>query len=204
MEARPLAELAVPGLELCRGLAIADDGVDPRADFLHLFEVGILKGRQHVRPVRSSRGNCWILARMRRDRSVQPSWTRSSSAVPPAWFAVKFSSQRCCQPGDAMAENQFGIDRRVGADIDRRRRALENVELLAGAGQIRHALHGRGAGADDADALVGELFHRRARGIAAGVVVIPPAGVERMSLEVFDAGNARKFRARAAARCPCR
>ena len=31
--------------------------------------------------VRSSRGNCWILARIRRDRSVQPSWTRSSSGV---------------------------------------------------------------------------------------------------------------------------
>ena len=87
----------------------------------------------------------------------------------------------------------FWIDRRVGADIDRRRRALENVELFAGARQIRHALHGGGAGADDADALVRQLVHRRARGIAAGVVVIPPAGVERMSLEAFDARYARQF-----------
>jgi len=49
-----------------------------------------------------------IRSRMRRDRSVQPSLTRSSSAVPPAWLAVKFSSQRCCQPGVAMEANHSG------------------------------------------------------------------------------------------------
>ena len=40
--------------------------------------------------------------------SVQPSCTRSSSAAPPAWLAVKFSSQRCCQPGVAIPANQSG------------------------------------------------------------------------------------------------
>ena len=30
------------------------------------------------------------------------------SGEPPAWFAVKFSSQRCCHPGVAMPENNCG------------------------------------------------------------------------------------------------
>ena len=29
-------------------------------------------------------------------------------AVPPAWLAVKFSSQRCCQPGVLMVANHSG------------------------------------------------------------------------------------------------
>ena len=28
--------------------------------------------------------------------------------MPPAWLAVKFSSQRCCQPGVAIPANQSG------------------------------------------------------------------------------------------------
>ena len=50
-----------------------------------------------------------------------------------------------------------------------------------------------GAGADDGDALVGELVHRRARRVAAGVVVVPAAGVERVALEVLDARDARQL-----------
>ena len=28
--------------------------------------------------------------------------------MPPAWLAVKFSSQRCCQPGVAISANHSG------------------------------------------------------------------------------------------------
>jgi hypothetical protein len=41
--------------------------------------------------------------------SVQPSCTRSSSALPPVWLAVKFSSQRCCQPGVAALGEPLGV-----------------------------------------------------------------------------------------------
>jgi len=58
--------------------------------------------------LRSSGGSWAILARIRRAMSVQPSRTRSSSAVPPAWLAVKFSSQRRCHPGVATSANQCG------------------------------------------------------------------------------------------------
>ena len=53
-----------------------------------------------------------------------------------------------------------------------------------------HALHRRRAGADDADALVGQLGHRRAEGIAAGIGIVPAAGVERVPGEGLDARNA--------------
>src|SRR5689334_17431031 len=52
----------------------------------------------------------------------------------------------------------------------------------------------RGTGADDADLLVAQLVERRALVVAAGVVVVPTAGVERVTLELFDARNARQLR----------
>src|SRR6266702_965227 len=55
-----------------------------------------------------SGGSAAIRARIRRAMSVQPSCTRSTSAAPPAWLAVKFSSQRCCHPGVATPANQPG------------------------------------------------------------------------------------------------
>ena len=58
--------------------------------------------------VRPSFGSESIFCRIRRDRSVHPSITRSSSAMPPVWLAVKFSSQRCCQPGVAISANHSG------------------------------------------------------------------------------------------------
>src|SRR3546814_14979379 len=47
VEARSLAELAVPGLEPLRRGRVLDDGVDPSADLLHLLEVGVPKGLEH-------------------------------------------------------------------------------------------------------------------------------------------------------------
>ena len=52
-----------------------------------------------------------------------------------------------------------------------------------------HALHRRGAGADDGHPLVGQPLHRCAVGITTGVVVVPTAGVERVPFEVGDAGE---------------
>src|ERR1700759_1922244 len=51
VEARPLAQLAVPGLELARDGRIPHDGVGSGADLLHLLEVGLLVGGEHGRRV---------------------------------------------------------------------------------------------------------------------------------------------------------
>src|SRR5687767_5124444 len=56
-----------------------------------------------------------------------------------------------------------------------------------------HGLDGRRAGADDGHPLVAELRHA-AVGVAAGVAVVPPAGVERVSLELVDARDAGQLR----------
>ncbi len=85
-----------------------------------------------------------------------------------------------------------GVGRAVVADVDRRRRALEDVQLVRTLAEVRHALHGGGAGADDADPLAGEPGEA-AVGSAAGVVVVPPAGVERVAGEVVDALDAGQF-----------
>jgi hypothetical protein len=84
--------------------------------------------------------------------SVQPSLTRSLSAKPPETRTLKLSIRSCCQPG-LQALRPLRIGRRLAPHVDRRRRALEDVELLGPLAQVRHALHGRGAGADDGDRL---------------------------------------------------
>lgn len=58
---------------------------------------------------------------------------------------------------------------------------------------MRHALHGGGARADDADALVGKPAQTTIR-IAAGVAVIPTAGMKAVTPEGLYAGNARQLR----------
>src|SRR5262245_43101682 len=58
---------------------------------------------------------------------------------------------------------------------------------------VRHALNRGGAGADDGNAFVREVGEAAAV-IAAGVRVVPPTGVERVTLEVFDTGNRRQLR----------
>ena len=91
-------------------------------------------------------------------------------------------------PAGLQALRPLRIGRPVGAHVDRRRRALEDVEMLGRRAEMRHALHGRRAGADDADALVAQT-RQVAVGIAAGVGVVPAAGVERVSRERLDAGD---------------
>src|SRR6476661_9141052 len=59
---------------------------------------------------------------------------------------------------------------------------------------MRNALHRSRTGADDADALVPQL-DKIAAAVAAGVAIIPAAGVKRVTLELVDAGDARQFRA---------
>jgi hypothetical protein len=58
---------------------------------------------------------------------------------------------------------------------------------------MRHALDGSSTGPDNPDPLVGQSVHQRARRIAAGVIVIPSAGMERVSPERFNTGDTGEF-----------
>ena len=81
----------------------------------------------------------------------------------------------------------------VGPDVDRRRRALEDVEVPCVLRQLRDALDPGRTCADDPHGLVTEVDHRLARG-AARVAVVPAARVEAVAGEGLDAGDARQLR----------
>ena len=81
---------------------------------------------------------------------------------------------------------QAALDARrrpVGVRQDPRRGALEDVHLADAVGDLRHELDRRGAGADDRDALAGEV-----------VVVVPLGGVEHRALEAAHAPDPRHRR----------
>src|SRR4051812_30180327 len=65
--------------------------------------------------------------------------------------------------------------------------------MLGIAADVRNALNGGRAGANDRDALVGQ-FDQAAGRIAAGIVEIPPRGMKAVALESCDPGNAWQFR----------
>ena len=89
----------------------------------------------------------------------------------------------------------IGVGRHVVADVDRARCALEHEQLAARPGEVWDALHRGRPRADDAHVPVGEVLHRRTRRVAAGVAVVPSAGVEAVPSERLDAGDARQLRA---------
>src|SRR5262249_30827093 len=131
------------------------------------------------------------LPRIRLTKSVQPSQTRSSSGDSAADIvSTKVSSQRCRQPGVARPGDPPGTDGLFVADVHGRWRSLEDDQLLSRGGHMRNALHGSRAGADYRGPLVCEPVHRRAVRAAAGVGVVPAAGVERMAAEGRDAWDA--------------
>ncbi len=87
----------------------------------------------------------------------------------------------------------FGIGRTIPPDIYRGGGTLEYVEMLRVLRQERDALDRCRTGADNRDALVAELVQIPI-GIAAGVSVVPAAGVEGVTLETVDALNPGQLR----------
>ena len=66
---------------------------------------------------------------------------------------------------------------------------MKDVELLRSLTEERNALNGRCTGSDDRHSLVLEPVEISER-TPSGVFIIPPAGVEGVALEIFDARNA--------------
>ncbi len=185
VEADALAVLAVPGLQLLGGLGILDDLVDPPAEALHDLEVDRLElapllvgGRlalgvlaQHLPPAVPDQVAIGLLAGDDRGEVAG---------------ALGLPARRQ-RPEPRL------VDGLLPADTDRRRRALEDVDLLRGPSELRDDLHRGGARADDADDLVGEPVHR-VGGAPAGVRVVPAGRVEGLAGEAVDAVDARQLR----------
>ncbi len=195
VEAGALAQLAVPGLERLGRGGVAHDGLDPRPDLGHLVVVAVLVGAPH-----GLRAQLVALA----DAGDDAVTDALGDVGPAVLHEVLVGEATGLQGGEVHQPpglptglevvEPVRVDGLVVADVDRRRGALEHVELTRGPRQVRDALHRGGAGADDADALVGELLHERTAGVAAGVVVVPPAGVEGVPAEALDAGDAGQLR----------
>ena len=185
VETDALAVLAVPGLELLGGLGILDGLFDPSAKLGHHLEVG---------PVELAP----LLGALGLDVGVLPEDLRP--AVAHQILLGLLAGHRGGEVAHALllparleALEPLLVGGAVVPHADRRRRPLEDVDVLGSAGEVGHDLDGGRAGTDDADALVGELVHRR-RGAAAGVGVVPSCGVERPPGEGLDALDAGQLR----------
>ena len=182
VEGDAFAVLAVPRLELLGGRWVVDDLVD-RARISSMISKSMMSSSSRCSGDEAS----WVLTQL---TLVQPSFTRSTPGCSPVTQRVKFSTRSACHP----AGDSGTIRRRwaVVAHTDRRRRALEDVELFGVLGQLRHGLHGSGPSPDDADFLAAQLVHWFGGG-AAGVAVIPSARVEGVAFEGVDTRDAGKL-----------
>ena len=156
VEARPLAELAVPRLERVGGARVADDGVDSGPDLVHLLVVAVLVGSTHrlggELGALLTQGEHHPVADALRD--VGPAVLDQVDVGEPTGLErrAKFSCHSRCQPGPASRTTPGRWP--VAAHVDRRRRALEDEQLAGVTGEMRDALHRSRTGADDADAPV--------------------------------------------------
>ena len=159
VEARPLAHEHVPGLQRLGGRLVLDDLVDAPVDAHHVVDVGVLLAAdlllaRRARPARSS-----ALGQLRGSRMC---FTR-----------------RACLPARLQRRRPLRIGRPVVADVDRRRRALEDVELLGRLAPRRGIVCTAEAPVPMMPTTLSGRFSRS----CAGVVVVPARGVEGMALE---------------------
>jgi hypothetical protein len=191
VEARPLAELAVPRLQRLGHHRVLHDLVDPSADLLHLVEVGQL--HRLGQALRAEVAAALAEADEQVADDVGPPVGHQILRLGNAADQVVEVVHPPLLPTRLQLLRPLGVGGPVVAHVDGRRRALEHVELLGAGPEVRHALHGRGTGTDDADHLVAQPGEPT-RGVAAGVVVVPPAGVERVPGERLDARDAGQLR----------
>ncbi|MEZ4333183.1 MAG: hypothetical protein R3F35_15590 [Myxococcota bacterium] len=191
VEARSLAELAIPGLERLGRLRIAHDPIDARPDRLHLAEVGELdlederlgRARRAVAPGQHARQVA---------HDVGPTVAHEIDVEDPAREGLAEVPDPLRLPAGRERTEPIGVRRGVASGVDRRGRSLEDEEMPGPLAEMRDALDRRRPGPDDADALVGEA-REPTRRIAAGIGVVPATGVERMPFEDLDAGIAREL-----------
>ena len=89
-----------------------------------------------------------------------------------------FARRFACQPGFSFAAHSGSVSQSSLMSIDDGVR-WKTYSSFAFAPRFGIGLHGGGAGADDADDLVGEVLE-----VGAGVLVVPPRGVERVAGKV--------------------
>jgi hypothetical protein len=188
VEARPLAQVAVPGLEDLGDVPVLHELLDPAAVLLHDPVVDLL-GRPH------DLGDVHALA----PRGVLDRGVVVGPAVVDQVLLDRAAEDDGLEVVHALAlpagpqplgEGRLGGP--VAAHPDGRRGPLEHVDVAGGLGQRWQALDARRPGADEAHDLVAQLRERLA-GPATGVGVVPAGGVERVPGEVLHALDGREL-----------
>ena len=169
METRPLAHQHVPGLERLGGRRIVDGLVDAAMDAHHRVDVVVLLPADLL---------------LAGDAGLQGL----------AAFGLRSELRHDLLAALGLpARLQLGRPLLIGlpvvADVDRRRGALEHVHALGRRTEVRDDLDGAGPGADDAHSKVAELLE-----IAAGELVVPAGGVERVPPEALHAVDSSEAR----------
>ena len=187
VKAWPLAEVAVPRFEALGGGAVGHDRVDAGPDLLHLGEVGHFDCAQT------------FFVRHTGDTALPHHEQFLDDARPGVVDQVLVGLtargeqlevlDAVTLPAVLEVRRPFRIGRPVAPDIHRGRGALKDEQLLHRPTQVRHALDRGRTGADDPHPLVRQLGQ-----VGAGVVVVPPAGVECAAAEIHDPFDAGKFR----------
>ena len=89
-------------------------------------------------------------------------------------------------PAGFLRRQPIRVGGLIVTQVNRRWRALKHIKLRRRCPQMRHALNGRGTGADNGDALVFEPVQTAIR-MAARIAIIPAAGVKCVALETANA-----------------
>ena len=190
VERGAFAEHPVVGLEFLGDFRGVDEAVDPGSDFVHLVEVGHLEDL----------GNVGAAVGLGVAEAADHHADQIGPPVVDQVFGLGNAGDEAVEvlhslflPSGLKTGDPLGVGGFVASHIHRRGGALEHVEVLGCLAEKRHALDGAGTGADHRDPLVAQPV-KVPVGPAAGVVVVPSAGVERVALEVADAGDAGEFR----------
>ena len=183
------------GLSAGGGVRVRDDVVDARPDLLHLLVVALLVRaleRVEVEHLAVRRRCASTRSRMRCAMSVQPSLTRSSSAKPPVWSVAKLTSHSRCQPGPSVANQSASISWLLRSSID------DGVRWNTNSSPASRPSGGMHCTAVAPVPMIPTRWSRelghRARRVAAGVRVVPAAGVEAVAGERLDARDAGQLR----------
>ena len=176
VEAGPFAEVAVPRLERFRGGTVGHDRVDAGPDLFHLREVSQIRCAQT------------LFVGHPGDAGLPHDKELLDDAGPGVVDEVLVGFPAGCQQLEVLdtaalpAITQVGgpcrVCRAIAPNVDGRRGALKDQKVVNRFRQVRNTLDGGSAGSDDAHSLVRQLVQ-----IAAGVFVIPPAGVKGVAAE---------------------
>ena len=195
MEARALAQQAVRGLERLGRRRIQHHAVDALSQTVHQVVVTQLReilqfGLGRLAP-ELGRDNFDLRGRQGRI-ILGPAVVHEVTVLSNTGEQRLEVAAPLTLPARLRDVRMVGLCLALAAYAYRRRRALEDEQLLGVSGDRGHDLDSGRASADDGDALVNQA-RETATVIAAGVVIVPAAGVERVARELVDSRQARQL-----------